>query len=172
MEVNKIKFNVMATNSNHDHARAVEEALNKILLHYPNAVIECKSGQGYDIRTSSDENETFYLGVVKMKYSENSQPYCAVSATKWKFAVEHYNQYFFDIACEKADGTFDCTYYNVIEFWKMSSKPTCQLYCHRDKAEHHPSLNTKLPNCTLEKTKMAAISKSVKALINFRNSFK
>lgn len=162
----------MATNSNQDHARAVEEAFKTIKPHYPQAEIEKKSGMGYDIRTSPDKNKTFYLGVVKMKYSDNSRPYCAVSATKWNFAVKHYNQYFFIITCEKADGTFDCTYYNVVDFWEMSSKPTCQLYCYRDKAEYHPSLNTKLPNSSLDKTKMTAISKSVKALINFRDSYK
>lgn len=162
-------------NTNEMHTEAVDDVLKQLPADSNWYPIKGKKGAGFDIKiTSQDQQQTIYLCVVKMRKSEGtkSSPYCAVSATKWDFAIRNSTCYYFVIALQKEDNSYLHTFYSVEEFWHMTSKPKFNLYCHRNKAKVHRSLLelTTTHPMQQDQTELNNIHKSINKLIEFKNS--
>lgn len=162
-------------NTNEKHSNSVNNVLQKLIERFPNAQKSTRSGLGYDIIITINNGtakDTLYFCVVKMNETTQN-PYSSVSVTKWLFAVNNPNNYYFIIAFEKINGDYEYSYYSVTEFWQMTSKPKYNLYCYRNRGKRHKLLeHFDGRKSSLDQNKMMNIKKSIELLNEFKNSYK
>lgn len=163
-------------NTNDEHEIAIANVVSE-LSQNPKLLVEPteKSGLGYDVKVIFLDKKVIYLGVVKMRQNnEDSKksPFNAVSETKWNFAVHHPESYYFVIALETNKGRFENTIYSVEEFWNMTTVPSFDLYCYRNRANVHTPLSEIVK---VQPIKEDNVLKKIKAvigkLIDFKKSY-
>lgn len=167
------KNKIPRTTNNQKHQEAVD-AIRQDLEKWQFLVNPAPTQAGYDLEVTYNENSKLYIGVVKMKHTtgnnESDNPFSAVSLTKWQKAVNDPNQYCFAIACENTNGTFDCSYYTVKEFWDKTSRPIFHLYCHLNRANLTHSA-TEIVSRLTSKKEVNGIKKCIDMLRDCKKSW-
>lgn len=156
----------MELNTNDKHSTALDAVLEKLREQGIDAHREEKTGLGYDIYL----NDSRKLIVVKMKYNKDRKPFCAVSLTKWKFAVENPSNVAFVIAYENEMGKYEVYYYSVEEFWEITSEPGCDLYCHLDTKQKKTSLDDIKKASKFKR--IGSISKCIKSISKMKDTYR
>ncbi len=163
--------------TNDEHAMAVTNVVSE-LSQNPKLLVEPtdKSGLGYDVKVTFPDKKIIYLGVVKMRQNKegsNKSPFNAVSETKWNFAVLHPESYYFVIALETNKGRFENTIYSVKEFWHMTTVPSFDLYCYRNRANVHTPLSEIVKVQPIKENRsIKRIRDIIGKLIAFKKSYK
>ncbi len=164
-------------NTNDEHEMAIANVVSELSKN-PKLLVEPteKSGLGYDVKVTFPDKKIIYLGVVKMRQNKegsNKSPFNAVSETKWNFAVLHPESYYFVIALQTNEGRFENTLYSVEEFWHMTTVPSFDLYCHRNRAKAHTPLSEIVKVQPIkEANELKEIKTVIGKLIDFKTSYK
>jgi hypothetical protein len=164
-------------NTNDEHEIAIANVVSE-LSQNPKLLVEPtdKSGLGYDITVTFPDKKVIYLGVIKMRQDEEKPkkyPFNAVSEKKWNFAVHHSESYYFVIALETNKGRFENTIYSVKEFWHMTTVPSFDLYCYRNRANVHTPLSEIVKVQPIKENRsIKRIRDIIGKLIAFKKSYK
>lgn len=162
--------------TNDEHAMATANVVSELSKN-PNLLVEPieKYGLGYDIIVTLPDKKNIYIGVVKMRQNIeglNKSPFNAVSEKKWNFAVHHHDSYYFVIAFQTNEGRFENTLYSVKEFWHMTTVPSFDLYCYRNRANVHTPLSEIVKVQPIkEDNDLRKIKAVIGKLIDFKKSY-